>query len=138
MACSCPLVGILRRWEILPYVHLCYVDDSGDSRSGTILSALLVEPQHWAGLLDVWLGARREIHRLSGVAKTRELHANALYKRRGSFCTTPAREAGFGTSQRAAVGRIMLSAVGKFEHVQVVTIASAERSTPVAYARLIG
>jgi len=118
-------------------VYLCYVDDSGDSRNGTTLSALLVEAEHWSGLLDAWLTGRREIHRLYGVRKHAELHANQLYKGRGEFCETPEENDGFGTTQRAATGRIMLSHLSAFKHFQVVTVASPQTSNPAVYAQFI-
>jgi hypothetical protein len=108
-------------------VYLCYVDDSGDSRNGTTLSALLVEAEHWSGLLDAWLAGRREIHKTFGVRKHAELHANQLFKGRGEF----------GTAQRAATGRVMLSQLSAFEHFHVVTIASPQTSKPAVYAQFI-
>ncbi|CAM3724112.1 DUF3800 domain-containing protein [Isoptericola cucumis] len=118
-------------------MYLCYVDDSGDSRRGTTLSALIVEAQHWSGLLDAWLTGRREIHRTFGVRKHAELHANQLYKGRGKYCETSEQERSFGTSQRAATGRIMLSHLSRFEHFQVVTVASPLTTTPTVYAKFI-
>lgn len=115
-------------------MYLCYVDGSGDSRNGTTLSALLVEAEHWSGLLDAWLTGRREIHRLYGVRKHAELHANQLYKGRGEVCETPEENDGFGTTQRAATGRIMLSHLSAFKHFQVVTVASPQSSNPQAAA----
>lgn len=60
-------------------MHLCYVDDSGESRSGVTLTALLVSADKWSALLDSWLEGRREIYRQFGVPKTRELQESPLW-----------------------------------------------------------
>ncbi|WP_308202080.1 DUF3800 domain-containing protein [Rathayibacter rubneri] len=118
-------------------MHLCYVDDSGDSRHGVTLTGLIVEDREWSGLLNAWLAGRRAIHREFGVLKTAELHATKLYKGRGQFCETLAQNASFGTGKRAAAGRVMLSALAKHPRFEVVTVGMADRSKPVAYARFI-
>lgn len=118
-------------------MHLCYVDDSGESRHGTTLTALLVEDSKWSTLLSAWLDGRREIHNLFGVPKTRELHATELYKGRGSFCDTPDQEKAFRSSQRAAAGRIVLSSIAKGADFTLVTIGTAARATPTTYARFV-
>lgn len=118
-------------------MHFAYVDDSGDSRNGTTLSALIVEDKHWAGLLDAWLAGRRTIHRGWGVPKNRELHAIELYKGRGSYCETRSQELSFDLSARAAVGQVMLRKLAQFEHFVAVTIGSRDVSKPTAYARFI-
>lgn len=118
-------------------MHLCYIDDSGDSRSGTTLTALMVHDYSWAALLDAWLQGRREIHGLFGVPKSRELHSTELYKGRGHFCDTPEQEAAFGGAPRAAVGRIMLSTLAKHGSFELATVGTAERVKPTTYARFI-
>lgn len=118
-------------------MYLAYVDDSGDSKRGTTLTALLVESEHWTGLLDAWLGGRREIHRQFGVRKHAELHAAALYKGRGRFCETPEQERKFGTDLRAASGRIVLSHLSRFDHFRVLTVGSAVTSKPTLYAMFV-
>lgn len=118
-------------------MHLCYVDESGDSRHGTLLTAVLVENQHWSGLLGAWLQGRREIHKAFGVPKTKEIHANQLYKGRGSYCDTLEQDLNFGTRNRASAGRMLLTELGKFENFTAITIGSSEISKPKAYARLI-
>lgn len=130
----CPSCG--RRCHTLA-VYLCYVDDSGDSRNGTTLSAVLVRAEHWSDLLDAWLEGRREIHRLFGVGKHAELHANQLYKGRGRYCESAEQEARFGTPQRAATGRIMLSHLARFSDFHVVTIGSPLTATPTVYAQFV-
>ncbi|GAA1486503.1 hypothetical protein GCM10009625_33080 [Brachybacterium fresconis] len=96
-------------------MHLVYVDDSGDSRSGTILTALLVPDHRWNDVLAAWLEGRRQIHREFGVPKTKELHANELYKGRGRYCETTADDELFSTPRREATGRIMLSWLSNLE-----------------------
>lgn len=118
-------------------VYMAYVDDSGDSKHGTTLTALLVEPAHWSGVLDAWLEGRRAVHGEFGVRKHAELHAADLYKGRGQFCETPEQQARFGGRQRAATGRIVLSHLSKFEHFHVVTVGTSEVSKPAVYARFI-
>lgn len=116
---------------------MAYVDDSGDSRHGTTLSALLVKSNHWCGVLDAWLEGRRAVHREFGVRKNAELHAVHLYKGRGAFCETPDQQAAFGPPQRAATGRIVLSHLAQFEHFHVVTVGTSEVSKPAVYARFV-
>ena len=118
-------------------MHFCYVDDSGDSHNGTTLTALIVEDQHWTGLLGAWLQGRRDIHREFGVPKSKEIHAVDLYKKRGSFCETPEQEKKFGENNRAAAGRMLLSALSKHQDFTVVTVASAEVVKPRVYAKFI-
>jgi hypothetical protein len=118
-------------------MHLCYIDDSGDSRHGSTLTALIVEEQHWSGLLEAWLTGRRAIHQTFGVPKKRELHALELYKGRGKYCETEEDNARFGTNNRAAAGRMMLSALAQYEHFHVMTCGSAGRAKPVLYAQAI-
>jgi len=118
-------------------VYLCYVDDSGDSRNGTTLSAILVEAQHWSGLLDAWLAGRRAVYREFGVLKHAELHANRLYKGRGRLCETSEQNAVFDTPRRAATGRMMLSRLSRFKHFAVVTVASPQTSKPAVYAQFV-
>lgn len=118
-------------------MYVCYVDDSGDSRHGTTLSALLIEAQHWSGVLDAWLGGRRAIHEEFGVRKHAELHALDLYKGRGRFCETPEHEDRFGTTQRAAAGRIVLNHLSHYPHFHVATVATREVSKPAVYARFV-
>ncbi|GAA4531487.1 hypothetical protein GCM10023160_34020 [Brachybacterium paraconglomeratum] len=118
-------------------MHLVYVDDSGDSRNGTILTALLVPDHRWNDVLAAWLEGRREIHREFGVPKTKELHANELYKGRGRYCETSADEDLFSTPRREATGRIMLSWLSKAEGLLVVTIATPTNSSAQAYVALV-
>jgi hypothetical protein len=118
-------------------VHLCYIDDSGDSKHGVTLTGLLVEDVHWSTLLDAWLEGRRAIHREFRVPKTVELHAVELYKGRGSYCETPAQNARFGTDKRAAAARVMLTALAKHPHFSVVTVGTSEVSKPKAYAQFV-
>lgn len=122
---------------ILAGMHFCYVDDSGDSRNGTTLTALIVEDQYWTGLLGAWLQGRRDIHREFGVPKSKEIHAVDLYKKRGSYCETPEQEKKFGENNRAAAGRMLLSALSKHQDFTVVTVASAEVVKPRVYAKFI-
>lgn len=98
---------------------------------------MMVEHSSWAEVLDTWLEGRREIHRIFGVPKSRELHSTELYKGRGHFCDTPQQEADFGLGQRAAVGRIMLSALAKHGKFEVLTVGTAERVKPTTYARFV-
>ncbi|GAA4719282.1 hypothetical protein GCM10023216_04880 [Isoptericola chiayiensis] len=118
-------------------MHLCYVDDSGDSKNGTTLSALMVPVERWSGLLESWLQGRRDIHRQFGVGKNTELHANLLYKGRGRFCESSTEERRFGTRQRAATGRIMLNSLARVPGWQAVTIASPEVRKPRLYAQFV-
>lgn len=118
-------------------MYMAYVDDSGASKRGTTLAALLVEPTHWCGVLDAWLAGRRAVHGDFGVRKDAELHAADLYKGRGVFCATPEQETAFGRRQRAATGRIVLSHLSKYEHFQVVTVGTRKVSKPAVYAQFI-
>ncbi|MCG7284709.1 DUF3800 domain-containing protein [Cellulomonas sp. ACRRI] len=116
---------------------MAYVDDSGDSKNGTTLSALLVEPEHWSGVLDAWLAGRREVHAAFGVRKHAELHATRLYKGRGKFCESPEQDAAFGGRQRAATGRIVLSHLSQYEHFHVVTVGTTTVSKSTVYAQFV-
>ncbi|ANF32272.1 hypothetical protein A0130_11845 [Leifsonia xyli] len=118
-------------------MHLCYVDDSGDSRRGVLLTALIIEDVQWTRCLQAWLEGRRAIHRAFGVPKARELHASELYKGRGRYCETDHQNAAFGTAPRAAVGRIMMSHLSKRSSFTVITVGTSDRSPANAYARLI-
>lgn len=118
-------------------MHLVYVDDSGDSKNGVTLTALIVEDAHWAGLLEAWLTGRRKIHESFGVPKNRELHGIELYKGRGRLCETDAQENAYTNGPRAATGRIMLNELARFKHFDVLTVGTREVSKPVAYARFI-
>lgn len=118
-------------------MHLCYVDDSGDSLNGTTLTALIVEDKNWSGLLDAWLQGRRDLHQQFGVAKTKEIHANTLYKKRGSYCETPEQEKIFGTQNRSVAGRMLLSALSKYPDFKIVTIGSPDVGSAKVYAQFI-
>lgn len=118
-------------------MYLAYVDDSGDSKHGTTLTALLVESQHWAGLLEAWLDGRRAVHQEFGVRKHAELHATSLYKGRGKYCETPEQEKAFGTPRRAATGRIVLRNLSRFEHFHVLTVGSRVVVKPTLYAMFV-
>lgn len=118
-------------------VHLCYVDDSGDSKRGTTLTALMIEAHDWSSVLNAWLDGRRAIHKEFGVPKTKELHASDLYKGRQKFCETPEHEAAFQKPARAAAGRIMLSHLAAHGRFTVATVASSTRSKPEIYARFV-
>src|SRR5690625_2051843 len=118
-------------------MYLAYVDDSGDSKHGATLTALLVESEHWAGVLDAWLAGRRAVHQEFGVRKHAELHAMELYKGRGKYCETPQQEARFGKTLRAAAGRIVLSHLSKYEHFRVLTVGSRVLSKPTLYAMFV-
>lgn len=123
---------------ILLAMHLAYVDDSGDSRHGTRLTALLVPAERWAGLLEAWLAGRRVIQEQFGVRKHAELHASSLDKGRGHYCETAEQERFFGTGVRAATGRIMLSHLAHYQHFQIVSVASPTVSKPHVYTQFIG
>lgn len=117
-------------------VYLCYLDDSGDSKHGVTITALIIEDRNWASTLDAWLSGRRAIHREFGVLKHSEVHANDLYKGRGSYCATAEEDKKFGTSKRDAAGRILLTSLAKAEF-SVTTFATSTVSKPTAYARAI-
>lgn len=118
-------------------MQLAYVDDSGDSRKGVVLSVLLVRDRDWNGVLDAWLDGRRAIHREFRVPKTRELHANTLYKGRGDYCDDDEASKRFGQDKRDAVGRIMLSALAKAEGLQIASFVVLTRRTAEAYSKLV-
>lgn len=118
-------------------MHLVYVDDSGDSKNGTTMTALLIEDKYWNGVLDFWLQGRREIHRDFEVPKTQEIHANNLYKGRGNYCDSEEANRSFGLAKRAAVGRILLSWLSKAEGLTIVTIATPYKQSPLAYAAFV-
>jgi len=56
-------------------MHLCYVDDSGDSKHGVTLTALLIEEHNWSSVLASWLERRRAVYNEFRVLKKSELHA---------------------------------------------------------------
>lgn len=118
-------------------MHLCYIDDSGDSKHGVTLTAIIIHEDHWSNVLSAWLVGRRDIHSKFGVGKKNELHANHLYKGRKEYCDTPAQQAKFGQSPRDATGRMMLAALAKHPDFTVVTIGTSERSKSKAYARFV-
>lgn len=118
-------------------MHLVYVDDSGDSKNGTTMTALLVEDKHWNDVLGTWLEGRREIHREFKVPKTQEIHANNLYKGRGNYCESEEDSRAFSADKRAATGRIMLSWLSKAEGLTIVTIATPYKQSPLAYAAFV-
>ena len=60
-----------------------------------------------------------------------------MYKGRGSLCETPEQDRACGTSQRAAIGRIMLSSLAKHSDFTVATVGTADPSKPTAYARFV-
>lgn len=64
-------------------MHLCYIDDSGNSKEGVTYTALLVPEQEWSPLLDRWLAARASIQERFLVKKKTELHAVELIGGRG-------------------------------------------------------
>lgn len=118
-------------------MHLVYVDDSGDSKNGTTMTALLVEDKHWNGVLDCWLQGRREIHREFRVPKTQEIHANNLYKGRSKYCDSEEANRAFNLDKRAATGRIMLSWLSKADGLTIATIATPHKQSPLAYAAFV-
>lgn len=117
-------------------MHLCYIDDSGDSKHGVTLTALLIAEKDWSSVLAFWLRGRREIFNEFGVLKNREIHANHLYKGRKNYCATPQENARFGTAKRAAAGRMLLSWLARASCI-AVTFGTSEVSKPGAYARAI-
>lgn len=125
-----PLLGCIRAgtWDT-HRVHLAYVDDSGD-KHGTTLTALIVEDQHWAGLLEAWLEGRRKIHQNYGITKNHELHAVELMKGRGAFWN-------LDVETRAAIAETMARHLARFEHFDVITIGSSKVVGPTVYAEFI-
>lgn len=117
-------------------MHLCYIDDSGDSKHGVTLTALLIEEHNWSSVLACWLEGRRAVYNEFRVLKKSELHANHLYKGRKKFCETARDDALFSEARRAATGRIMLSWLAKSSFT-TLTFGVAETSKPKAYARAI-
>lgn len=118
-------------------MHLCYLEDSGDSKNGVTITALLIEDREWATVLEAWLGGRRAIHRDFGVVKHSEIHANELFKGRGRYCASAEEDRGFGTAKRAAAARILLTWMARAQFA-IVTFGTADVSKPRAYARAIG
>lgn len=117
-------------------MYLCYLDDSGDSKHGVTITALVIEDRNWAATLDAWLEGRRAVHRDFGVLKHSEIHAHDLYKGRGRFCESEEDNKRFGRSQREAVGRILLSKLAAAEFA-AITFATSNVSKPNAYAQAI-
>ncbi|MEV8136214.1 DUF3800 domain-containing protein [Microbacterium aurantiacum] len=117
-------------------MYFCYLDDSGDSKNGVTITALLVEDKNWTSVLDAWLEGRRAIHREFSVLKHSEIHASQLYKGRASYCASPAEDRAFGTRKRDAAGRILLTNLAK-ANLTTVTYATSTVSKPAAYARAI-
>jgi len=110
-------------------VHLAYVDDTGD-KNGTMLTALIVEDQHWSGLLEAWLEGRRKIHQNWGITKNQELHAVELMKGRGPFF-------GVEAHVREAIAETMTRHLARFEHFDLVTIGSRKVGSSAVYADFI-
>lgn len=117
-------------------MHLCYLDDSGDARHGTTVTALIIDEHEWTATLGAWLRGRRKVHRDFGVLPKCEIHANKLYKGRGSYCGTTAEDMAFGRGERDATGRILLGALAE-ARLTVVTVGSATVSKQLAYARTL-
>lgn len=117
-------------------MYFCYLDDSGDSKNGVTITALLIEDRSWSTVLNAWLQGRREVHQEFGVLKKSEIHANALFKGRGSYCESATENARFGTAQRATTGRILLTRLAESPFT-VVTLGTTDVSKPRAYARVI-
>ncbi|WP_249367825.1 MULTISPECIES: DUF3800 domain-containing protein [unclassified Actinomyces] len=97
---------------------------------------MLVEDRAWTSVLRARLEGRRSIHRELGVDTSKELHANDLYKGRGSFLPAGSGDH-LSTVQREATGRIMLSHLAQADGFHVVTLAMSGRSKPRAYRHLI-
>lgn len=121
-------------------MHLCYVDDSGDSKRGSSLPALIIQDRSWALTLEAWLAARRKIHQDFGVPKKKELHAVQLYKHRGRYCETREQDEAFNQPVRDAVGRIMLNSLAQMSPDTapvVATMAGPTRTTPALYQHFL-
>ncbi|MFI2564279.1 DUF3800 domain-containing protein [Paenarthrobacter sp. NPDC018779] len=118
-------------------MYFCYIDDSGDSRVGSTMSALLVEDKHWNGLLKSWLEGRRRIHTEWGVGKNTEIHANKFLKGRGSFCDTPEQDRKFGKAARAAASRVLLRTLADYEQFRVVSFGMATTRNHELYKEVI-
>lgn len=113
------------------------MDDSGDSKRGVTLSALIVEDIYWSGLLEAWLTGRRKIHQAFGVPKNRELHGIELYKGRGRLCETDEQHSAYTTGPRDRTGQMMLAELAQFKNFEVLTVGTTEVRKPIAYARFI-
>ncbi|GAA4839358.1 hypothetical protein GCM10023221_16170 [Luteimicrobium xylanilyticum] len=118
-------------------MHLAYVDDSGDSKHGVTLTALIVEDRHWSSLLDAWLAGRRRLHSEFGVPKNREIHAVEFYKGRARVCETREQDASFTKVERGIAARLLLSSLATLEPFTVLSIATPDVRKPAAYARFI-
>lgn len=119
-------------------MHLCYVDDSGNSKEGVTYTALLVPEQEWSPLLDRWLTARKSIQERFSVKKKTELHAVNLIGGQG-YVISPEGEKPVRrvpSHQRPAIYRDMISAIPG-PGIRVITVAKRGSNSTDAYARLL-
>lgn len=119
-------------------MHLCYVDDSGNSKEGVTYTALLVPEQEWSPLLDRWLTARRSIQERFLVKKKTELHAVNLIGGRGYVISAEGEEPirKVPGHQRPAIYRDMVSAIPG-PGIRLITVAKRGANSTDAYASLL-
>lgn len=118
-------------------MYFCYIDDSGDSKSGSTMSVILVEDKHWSGLLGSWLDARHNVHEEWGLGKNTEIHAHKLLKGRGKFCDTEEQNNKFNSTARGAASRVLLNNLATYEDFRVLTFGMATTRNHELYEKVI-
>jgi hypothetical protein len=118
-------------------MYFCYIDDSGDSKTGSTMSVILVEDKHWPGLLGSWLEGRRSVHEEWGLGKNTEIHANKLLKGRGLFCDTEEQNGKFSALARGAASRVLLSNLANYDDFRVLSFGMATTRNHELYERVI-
>lgn len=86
-------------------MHLVYVDDSGDSKNGTTMTALLIENRNWNGVLDFWLQGRRQFIAILKCPKHRKFTQIISNKGRANHRDSEEVNRSLSSAKRAAVGR---------------------------------
>lgn len=130
----------MRTWRTVVFwlVHLCYIDDSGNSKEGVTYTALLIPEQQWSPLLDRWLTARASIQERFLIKKKTELHAVELIGNRGYVISEagedPVRRV--PSHQRPTIYRDMVKAIPG-PGIGLVTVAKRGSDAIGAYAALL-
>lgn len=118
-------------------MYFCYIDDSGDSKTGSTMSVLLVEDRHWSGLLAEWIVGRRKVHNEWGLGKNTEVHANKLLKGRGRFCDTEEQDKAFNNEARAAAARVLLKNLANYRNFTLWNFGMETTRNHELYVRVI-
>lgn len=120
------------------FVHLCYIDDSGNSKEGVTYTALVVPEREWSPLLDRWLTARASVHERFLVKKKSELHAVTLIGGQGYVTSEPGEEPvrRVPNHQRPTIYRDMVNAIPG-PGIRLITVAKRGSDSTAAYSALL-